>query len=90
MNNMTTLIALYNSDGCIGRCDARCHDAHHDRCTCICGGKNHGVGLDQATKNMNELGEIWLEGFAEQRHRAEQQGKNLQLRLPLNINLLPT
>ena len=48
---MTTLIAAYNSDGCIGRCDARCHDAVTPVCNCICGGANHGVGEKQAIKN---------------------------------------
>lgn len=52
---MATLIAAYNSDGCIGRCDARCHNAKGAKCTCICGGKNHGVGLDQARVNTGEI-----------------------------------
>jgi hypothetical protein len=41
---MTTLIAVYNSDGCAGRCDSRCYDAEWDECDCICGGRNHGAG----------------------------------------------
>lgn len=24
---MTTLLAVYDSDGCVGRCDAKCYDA---------------------------------------------------------------
>jgi len=29
---MTTLIAAYNSDGCIGRCDAKCYNATEPEC----------------------------------------------------------
>lgn len=49
---MSTLIAVYNSEGCVGRCDAKCHDATSSGCHCICGGTNHGVGHDQAERNV--------------------------------------
>ena len=52
---MTTVLAVYTSDGCIGRCDANCHDATDDKCTCICGGKNHGVGLQKAIEHNHEM-----------------------------------
>ncbi len=58
---MTTLIAVYNSDGCVGRCDARCYEAKHEGCDCICGGKNHGAGLQRAQDNTRELAQAWLE-----------------------------
>jgi hypothetical protein len=48
---MTTLITLYSSDRCIGRCDANCYNATKTTCTCICGGLNHGVGLQKARQN---------------------------------------
>lgn len=48
---MATVIAVYNSDGCVGRCDANCHDAVSTNCTCICGGANHGKGLRTAIDN---------------------------------------
>jgi hypothetical protein len=48
---MTTVIAVYNSAGCVGRCDARCHEAKSAECDCICGGANHGAGLKQAMQN---------------------------------------
>ena len=53
---MTTLIAVYASDGCGGRCDAKCYNAEHPRCDCVCGGRNHGKGLRQAIDNTRE----WL------------------------------
>lgn len=52
---MTTVLAVYNSDGCVGRCDANCHDARSATCDCICGGKNHGAGLQKAVENNREL-----------------------------------
>lgn len=62
---MTTLIAVYDSEGCRGRCDARCYEAHEPECDCICGGKNHGAGLAQAADNTRELAEQWLQGYVE-------------------------
>ena len=38
----------------VRRCNGRCHDAKHDKCTCICGGKNHGAGRVQAEQNVRE------------------------------------
>ncbi len=60
---MTTLIAAYNSDGCYGRCDAKCHDAKGDTCNCICGGANHGVGLDKALQNTQEFADEWIKAY---------------------------
>lgn len=48
---MATLIYVGNSEGCVGRCDAKCYDAKHPDCDCICGGKNHGVGLKAGLDN---------------------------------------
>lgn len=63
---MATLIAAYNSDGCIGRCDAKCYNATGQHCDCICGGMNHGVGKQQAEKNTRELAESWTEDWQRQ------------------------
>jgi hypothetical protein len=58
---VTTLIAVYNSDGCVGRCDAKCYDVAEPGCDCICGGRNHGAGKEQALDNTRELAESRLE-----------------------------
>jgi hypothetical protein len=63
---MTALISVYNSDGCVGRCDSKCYDAQSDECDCICGGKNHGAGLERARANVAEYAEHELERWAEQ------------------------
>ncbi len=59
-----TLISSYASDGeCLGRCDARCHDADSPpgTCDCICGGMNHGVGLAKARENTQKHCDEWVE-----------------------------
>ena len=60
---MTTLIAVYNSSGCIGRCDAKCYDAQSADCDCICGGANHGAGQEAAIDNTRDMAEQWLEDY---------------------------
>ena len=60
---MTTVISAHNSDGCIGRCDSKCHDATHETCTCICGGANHGKGLETAISNTRQMAENWIESY---------------------------
>ncbi len=57
---MTTLITAYDKSGPIGRCDAKCHYAYQPGCTCICGGKNHGVGIHKAIENLESI-EEWLD-----------------------------
>lgn len=52
---MATLMAVYTSDGCEGRCDAKCYNAKCPDCKCICGGKNHGVGFQKAMDNTREM-----------------------------------
>ncbi len=72
---MTTAIAVYTSEGCVGRCDARCHDAALPECDCICGGRLHGVGRARAiaVNTADLLGELErtgeLEAFAERQGR---------------------
>jgi hypothetical protein len=58
---MVTLIAVYNSEGLVGRCDARCYQGSDERCECICGGSNHGAGLARAVDNTRERAEQWIE-----------------------------
>ena len=57
---MTTVLAVYNSEGCVGRCDSKCHDAHEPDCKCICGGRNHGKGTARAIENTREHIEHFL------------------------------
>jgi len=52
---MATLIVVYNSEGVVGRCDARCYNAKPGTpCDCCCGGVNHAVGLVEASQNVGK------------------------------------
>lgn len=62
---MTTLIAVYNSDGCVGRCDAKCYNAVTSYCECVCGGANHGVGMKQAIQQAQDHFKEWIKEYAE-------------------------
>ena len=67
---MALVIAAYDKDGkCLKRCDARCYDAQHDDCECICGGHNHGKGHRKALANSTKYGEDWI--FAYQGETSE-------------------
>jgi predicted RNase H-like HicB family nuclease len=58
---VTTLISYQSSGGDQGRCDAKCYDAEWDDCDCICGGRNHGAGEEQALENTRELAQEWID-----------------------------
>jgi hypothetical protein len=60
---MATLIYASNSDGCTGKCDANCYNATCPECDCVCGGRNHGVGIKQATVNTAELADEMIEEY---------------------------
>jgi len=52
---MATIISVYNNQGLVGRCDARCHEAKTMDCHCICGGAFHGVGSKIAAEDRFTL-----------------------------------
>ena len=68
------LIEVRNSEGLVGRCDAHCYNAKEPHCECICGGKNHGAGLQRAIENTREQVEQWIESYAERLGLAEYEG----------------
>lgn len=59
-----TLLSVYNSEGCVGRCDARCYGAKHAGCDCVCGGRNHAKGKKLAIENTITHGDDWAREFA--------------------------
>lgn len=36
-------------------CNARCYNAKHPNCACVCGGMNHSVGLEDATERTKDV-----------------------------------
>ena len=61
---MAVLIEVRTSSGVVGRCDAKCYNAQHPECECICGGRNHGVGLARALESTREMAETWMVEYA--------------------------
>lgn len=48
---MAALLIVRSGNAVVGACGSRCFNADRTRCWCICGGMNHGVGLERATDN---------------------------------------
>lgn len=79
-----TLIAVYNSEGCAGRCDARCYEATSPDCDCICGGSNHGAGLQKASANTQAMALAWIEHWKQEHPDTERVDvPGAQLALPI-------
>lgn len=73
-----TLITVGNSEGA-RHCDARCYDADPTTpCECVCGGRNHGVGLARARAQTAEMAEQILA-------RAKADGESAAISLPLFV-----
>ena len=49
------LIEVRDNNGVVGRCDANCYEAGCPKCTCVCGGVNHGVGLNAALRRTANI-----------------------------------
>jgi hypothetical protein len=82
---MATLISVYDSEGLVGRCDTKCYGATDPKCTCVCGGANHGAGVKQATANTQAMAEQWIEEYS----KANQLGKDATWRVPAAQLALP-
>lgn len=77
---MTVLLAVHGVDG-TEACGASCYTAQGPVCKCgVCGGVNHGVGVEQATRNTARFAHRWLARYAAR--RADDHG-HAQLPLPL-------
>lgn len=88
---MVTLMTWETSGGKKGRCNATCHNAKHDKCACMCGGKFHGSARQEGGVQQ-ALDEHWDEVIGDAARKAEQigitleterWGKNRQKPLPL-------
>ena len=71
---MATLMLVRGSDGMEGRCDAHCYDARHSQCDCVCGGRNHGKGEQQAIENTRQFAEQMMQEYATTHHLADWKG----------------
>lgn len=57
---MSMLLAVYDRNKCLGRCDATCYNGTGTQCRCICCGFNHGVGRARAIANTRRSWDHWL------------------------------
>ena len=62
----STLLALYLGNSLVGRCDINCFGGDDSRCECVCGGLNHGVGIEQAVEQTRRMADEWIEAHREQ------------------------
>lgn len=76
---MTTLISVGGNNGIEGRCDARCYNADFPKCDCICGGRNHGIGLQKAQQNTSEMAKSLLKKYGKENIIFPEEGKQLEL-----------
>jgi len=81
---MSTLIAFYNSEGCVGRCDAKCYNAKTPSCDCICAGINHGVGYHDAQANTLLLALEWARRYNED-HPPKDGAKGVAIHSPFDL-----
>jgi 3D (Asp-Asp-Asp) domain-containing protein len=51
---MATLMTMTHG-GHTRRCNATCYNAKKHKCQCICGGKNHAQGFEQARQNTTKM-----------------------------------
>ena len=81
---MVTLLRVITSEGKVGQCDARCHNAHTLYCDCCCGGRYHGkqegtpvfvfAVRDHQEQILADLGmheqagELWIAGYRPRLH----------------------
>lgn len=49
------VLKLTDKKGNEKSCNEQCYDAYKKKCTCICHGLNHGVGIDVARKQSLDL-----------------------------------
>ncbi len=62
---MTTLIAVYDSNGLLGQCDATCYEATQPVYECICGGRNHRAGIQTAIDHTRHVAQQWTRVYAQ-------------------------
>ncbi len=66
---MSLLFALLDGERVIGQCDARCYDAAagEPACDCVCGGRNHGLGLERAVALTHRELQMMVAAYAQAR-----------------------
>ena len=61
---MTALFTIWTNDGRRQSCDETCYNAGDAHCRCVCGGRNHGVGIRRAAQQTVRFLPAWVEDLA--------------------------
>lgn len=64
---MSVIVSVSTLEGEVGRCDARCYNAKHPYCLCVCGGANHGIGKEEAAKKARDNWKDWGRLYANEK-----------------------
>lgn len=62
---MTVLLEIRQGDRVIRRCDERCYYSLSRCCSCVCGGYNHGAGLEIARELTRRWAPFMVAEFVE-------------------------
>ncbi|WP_289009066.1 hypothetical protein [uncultured Thermomonospora sp.] len=57
---MVALLTVRRGNTVVDQCNATCYEASGKVCRCVCGGANHGVGLEQAVVNTRAMHAAWV------------------------------
>lgn len=60
--------------------------AREPECACVCGGANHGAGLEKAMENTQQMAEGWLERYARE-NDLEDWWSEVLTRSPVQLSL---
>jgi hypothetical protein len=75
---MVLITAVDENGKVIRKCDARCYNAKGEHCKCVCGGRNHGLGLDAARERILKEREAIV---AE--HKADEEYGDLEVKIKI-------
>ena len=83
-------MVVMSGEGCVGRCDARCHNAKTEECDCCCAGAFHGRGLTTALAGAAARGAELCADYIERKQLAgataivlhDEAGKCLECKRP--------
>jgi len=61
---MTALFTIWTNDGRRSACDEPCYNAYDAHCSCVCGGRNHGLGIQRAAQQTARFLPQWVQDLA--------------------------
>lgn len=84
---MQSLIFVRRDGKLVSKCDSRCYQAKQPDCDCVCGGANHGKGLEQSIINTQQHWKEWVQRFRKRRKLTKLTVKVPALRAGIQLNM---